>query len=291
MRRREASLPAALMEGVGPRGASKLSSRQWVPSFTGLITLRLSGPSTSTSITLPCLYKPSPEVIATAHRLVRLQHADEVQITDPRLGSSLQLLGVPGENLKEIIGRLSNSSHCPISPLLLTRRLEELHDQLRQLSRLTLDVIERFAQGVYGLRGSAVPPGLAESLAPRRSKSKLIRDYGWKDDGRIEVCYRLSKAVLSNGIVSIPAGIRQYVQGRFKLKTADGVEVGNLVAKDTSAWGLGPFFRRRGGEPGDLLTIRFDLKQRFAVVELGDELSDDSNAPVGVGQPDSTAEG
>src|SRR5260370_6153358 len=85
-------------------------------------------------------------------------------------------------------------------------------------------VIERFAQGVYGLRGSAVPPGLAESLATRRSKSKLILDYGWMDDGKIEVSYRLSKSVLSNGILSIPAGIRQYVQGRFTLKTADGVE-------------------------------------------------------------------
>lgn len=117
---------------------------------------------------------------------------------------------------------------------------------------------------------------MAESLATRRSKSKLIRDYGWNDDGRIGVRYRLSKSVLSNGIVSIPAGIRQYVQGRFTLKTAGAVEVGSLVAKDTSAWGLGPFFRRRGGELGDIITIRFDLKQRVAVVELGDEPADDS---------------
>jgi hypothetical protein len=557
---------------------------------------------------LPYLYKPSPGVTTAAHRLLRLQHAEEIQTTDPRLGSSLQLLGVPGENLKDIIVRMSGSSHCPISPVLLTRRLEELDDQLRHLSRLTLEeelagllahernprnrevvlkylgwdgggtrtlevvgsehkltrervrqicdrhleylkarraflpvldrtlkfigeslpatvdeleaklaiaglaetpfklegvqraaevlgrtcpfvlevanqksyaltqasaglaanilqvarksishwgvttiedvtaqvrqtkgasldvgfaakvlrtqddfewldeasgwfwltsvgrnslltqidkvlsvaaripvselrvgvsrnhrregfappqrvllalcrrlpgcrveenivvadpprdwaetladtertlagvlvehgpvlerqhledlcmargmkrdtfyihltyspLIERFAQGVYGLRGSAVPPGLAESLATRRSKSKLTRDYGWKEDGGIEVCYRLSKAVLSNGIVSVPAGIRQYVHGRFTLKTADSMEVGNLVVKDTSAWGLGPFFRRRGGEPGDTLTIRFDLKKRLAVVELGDEPADDSATLVGAPNPDAT---
>ncbi|MBI4657649.1 MAG: hypothetical protein HY735_02165 [Verrucomicrobia bacterium] len=555
---------------------------------------------------LPCLHKPTPEVTTASHRLLRLKHAGEIQATDPRLGSSLQLLGVPGENLKEIVERLSSSSHCPISPVLLARRLEELHDQLRQISRVTLEeelagllahernprnrelvlkylgwdgrgtrtleavgseyrltrervrqicdrhleylkarkaflpvldrtlkfigeslpasvveleaklataglteapfqlesiqraaevlgrtcpfvletgyqktyalapgsaglatdilqaarksishwgvttiedvtaqvrqskgtsfdvgfagkvlmtqddfewldeasgwfwltsvgrnslltqidkvlsvaaripvselrvgvsrnhrregfappqrvllalcrrlpgcrveenivvadpprdwektladtertlagvlkehgpvlerqrledlctarglkrdtfyihltyspVIERFAQGVYGLRGSAVPPGLAESLATRRSKSKLVLDYGWKNDGGIEVSYRLSKSVLSNGIVSVPAGIRQYVQGRFTLKTADAVEVGNLVAKDTSAWGLGPFFRRRGGEPGDILTIRFDLKQRVAVVELGDEPADESAPLVGAPHPD-----
>jgi hypothetical protein len=549
---------------------------------------------------LPCLHKPSPEVIAAAHRLLRLRHADEIQITDARLGFSLQLLGVPGENLKQIVSHLTGSSHCPISPLLLTQRLEELYGQLRQLSRATLEeelaglvahersprnrelvlkyfgwdgqgirtlevvggeycltrervrqicdrhfeylksrktflpvldrtlkfiseslpatvneletrlataglsdvpfrlegikraaeilgrpcpfvlevtqqrtyvlsqataglamdilhiakrsishwgvttiedvaaqvrqartasvdasfaakvlsaqddfewldqasgwfwltsvarnslvtqigkvlsvadripvselrvgvsrhhrregfappqrvllalcgrlpgcrvegnivvadpprswdetladtertmaavlrehgpildrqrledlctarglkretfyihltyspVIERFAQGVYGLRGAAVPPGVAESLAIRRSKSKLIRDYGWKDDGTIEICYRLSKSVLSNGIVSVPAGIRQYIHGRFALKTADAVQIGNLVAKDTSAWGLGPFFRRRGGEPGDGLRIRFDFKQRVAVVELGDEPVDDSTTLV-----------
>jgi hypothetical protein len=90
---------------------------------------------------------------------------------------------------------------------------------------------------------------------------------------------------LSNGIVTIPAGIRQYVQGRFTLKTANAVEVGNLVAKDTSAWGLGPFFRRRGGEPGDILTIRFDFKQRVAVVELGDEPAEDSAPLAGAPHP------
>ncbi len=175
-------------------------------------------------------------------------------------------------------------------PVLERQRLEDLCTA-RGMKRVTFYIhltnsplIERFAQGVYGLRGSAVPPGLAESLATRRPKSKLIRDYGWKDDGGIEVCYRLSKSVLSNGVVSVPAGIRQYVQGRFTLKTADAVDVGNLVAKDTSAWGLGPFFRRRGGEPGDLLTIRFDLKQRVAVVELGDEPADDSKLSADVGQ-------
>ena len=68
-------------------------------------------------------------------------------------------------------------------------------------------------------------------------------------------------------------------------------EVGNLVAKDTSVWGLGPFFRRRGGEPGDTLTIRFDLKGRVAVVELGDEPSDDSRASADIDQLKSASVG
>ena len=66
-------------------------------------------------------------------------------------------------------------------PVLERQRLEDLCTA-RGLKRDTFyihltysPVIERFAQGVYGLRGSPVPPGLAESMATRRSKSKLIR--------------------------------------------------------------------------------------------------------------------
>jgi hypothetical protein len=166
-------------------------------------------------------------------------------------------------------------------PVMERQRLEELCSE-RGLKRDTFyihltysPIIERFAQGVYGLRGSPVPPGLAESLIVPRSKSKLIKDYGWTDDGSLEVSYRLSKAAISSGVVGVPAGIRQYVQGRFTLKTADDTQIGAFVIKDTSGWGLGPFFRRRGGEAGDALRIRFDLKQKVALVALGEGASED----------------
>jgi hypothetical protein len=116
---------------------------------------------------------------------------------------------------------------------------------------------------------------LAESLIVPRSKSKLIKDYGWTDDSSLEVYYRLSKSIVSSGVVGVPAGIRQYIQGRFTLKTADQTQIGTLVIKDTSGWGLGPFFRRRGGEPGDILRIRFDLKQKVAIVALGEGISEE----------------
>jgi hypothetical protein len=161
-------------------------------------------------------------------------------------------------------------------PVMERQRLEELCSE-RGLKRdmfyvhLTYSpIIERFAQGVYGLRGSSAPPGLAESLMVPRSKSKLIQDYGWTDNGSLEVCYRLSKAIVSSGVVGVPVGIRQYLQGRFILKTVDETQIGTLVIKDTSGWGLGPFFRRRGGEAGDALRIRFDLKQKVAIVALGE---------------------
>jgi hypothetical protein len=42
-----------------------------------------------------------------------------------------------------------------------------------------------------------------------------------------------------------------------------------LVVRHSQAWGLGPLFSRRGGDPGDSLRILFDLKTKIATAELG----------------------
>lgn len=170
-------------------------------------------------------------------------------------------------------------AHGPIMP---KPKLEELCVE-RGLHRDTFSIhltyspiIARYATGVYGLRGAQVPPGLAESMAQTRKKTRALADYGWLPDGKISLSYKLSKGSLATGIATVPSGMKSYLQGEFRLLIGDGQQAGRLVVKGTHAWGLGPFFRRRGGEPGDILTIRFDLKQRLAIVELGDEPSDDS---------------
>jgi len=132
-------------------------------------------------------------------------------------------------------------------------------------------IISRYAPGVYGLRGADIPAGLVERLIPKRSsKSKVLLDYGWTKGHNLRVIYRLSAGILSNGIVSVPAALKSFLQGKFALVTADNSPTGTLVARNSTAWGLGPFFRRRGGEPGDYLSILFDLSRRVAVAELGD---------------------
>jgi len=102
-------------------------------------------------------------------------------------------------------------------------------------------------------------------------KTRVLADYGWLPDGRIFVSYELSEGSLSNGIVSVPAAMKSYLQGEFRLLIADGQSAGRLVVKDTQAWGLGPFFRRRGGEPGDLFQVVFDMRQRVASVSLPED--------------------
>lgn len=133
-------------------------------------------------------------------------------------------------------------------------------------------VIERFAPGVYGLRGAAVEAGVVESLIPQYQPATTVRlDHDWTGDRKVWISYRLSEGMIGNGAFSVPGGMKKFLQGSYVLKAADGQPIGTLVVKENAGWGIGPFFRRRGGEPGDTLLIVFDLKARAAQVSIGDE--------------------
>ena len=130
--------------------------------------------------------------------------------------------------------------------------------------------IARYARGVYGLRGAAVEPGLVESLIAPRRKGRVLKDYGWTTDGEVWLGFELSEAMISSGVFTVPTAMKTYVSGEFRLKVEDGSSIGTVVVQESGAWGLGPFFTRRGGEPGDHLILVFDLVAREAVVHIGD---------------------
>lgn len=132
-------------------------------------------------------------------------------------------------------------------------------------------IIERYARGVYGLRGAEVQPGLVESLKPQRhNQQRRVADYGWKE-GNCWILFHLSKAMIDSGVVYLPAAIHKYVEGKFTLKDQNGVDVGILVATNGNYRGLVPFFRRRGGEPGDYLRIEFNLAKREGIVSIEED--------------------
>jgi hypothetical protein len=162
-------------------------------------------------------------------------------------------------------------------PVLPSLRFEELCLS-RGMNRATFymflqysPIIAKYAYGVYGLRGAGVNPGFIESLAPRRRKTRVLADYGWTQDGNIWLGYKLSKGMISSGTLSIPAAMKGFVQGEFAIKTADGAQFGTLVTRDTGTWGLGTYFRRRGGEPGDSFLIVLNLSSREAFIYIGGE--------------------
>lgn len=135
-------------------------------------------------------------------------------------------------------------------------------------------VIAQMGRSVYGLVDAKVDRKVVQSLARRKPgtvASRVLRGSGWTDDDRIYLAYRLSKAAISGGVITVPATMKDSVQGKFTIHTHDGAEAGTLVSKSGCAWGLGPILRSRGAEPGDHLLILFDEIDRVAQIHLGDE--------------------
>lgn len=131
--------------------------------------------------------------------------------------------------------------------------------------------VMRFAKGVYGLVGSSPSPAYLESLIPAVTSRRVVQDHGWTHDGCVWVAYTLSKACIENGILSIPAAKRDYIQGTFPLRLLNSNLTGNVTIKGSSAWGLGPIFRRLGVEANDVLALVFDCRARTATARIGDD--------------------
>jgi hypothetical protein len=130
-----------------------------------------------------------------------------------------------------------------------------------------LPILARYGAGVYGLRGAPIAPGDVERCMPQAVKR--LHDHGWTADAKPWLAVELSPAALSSGVIVVPSGISRFIGGRYLLRTQDGSEVGTLVISEHAGWGLGPLFRRRGGEPDDVVVLTFDLQRHEAVVRLG----------------------
>lgn len=141
--------------------------------------------------------------------------------------------------------------------------------------RLTYSpILARYARGVYGLVGADFPPGAAQALIPPKVRTKVLHDYGWTSDQGIWIKYRLSESLAKSGVCSVPSAMSAYVKGSFTLLAEDGLAVGSFVADKASGWGLGSLFRRRGGEPGDFLVLRFDIKGAVCTAYLREQEPD-----------------
>lgn len=136
----------------------------------------------------------------------------------------------------------------------------------------TSSVIQRYARGVYGLPGVAVEPAVIEALTPKHhwAKREVLLNFGWTPQRKIWLAYKISQGMLNYGVCSVPQAMSQFIDGKFRLLTADGTQVGNLTRRKTQAKGLKPFFRRHRVAVGDSLLLLFDLTNRTATAHLVD---------------------
>jgi hypothetical protein len=131
-------------------------------------------------------------------------------------------------------------------------------------------VIVQLGHSVYGLLGTEVPKRKIEALSKARRASRMARrvldGHGWTEDGKVWLSYRLSKAASTYAVITVPAALKNEVQGRFALLGPDGTEIGTLATKEGRAWGLGAFLRQQGARIDDFIVLTLDLKQRTAAV-------------------------
>lgn len=131
-------------------------------------------------------------------------------------------------------------------------------------------VLERYAPGVWGLRGAPVTAAKIRALIPPRVRYQVLQDHGWTREGRIWVAYKISPPGAESGVLGTPAALRAVAQGPFALFAEAGRPVGTLVI-ESNMWGLSSFFRRWGVEAGDYVVIALDLSKRNATIAVGTE--------------------
>lgn len=134
-------------------------------------------------------------------------------------------------------------------------------------------LIVQLGRSMYGLLGAKVDRKTVRTLAAHKASGangKVLRGSGRMENGQLYLAYRLSRAAVAGGMITIPSAMKEQLQGHFALRTPDGQEAGCLVAKNGCAWGLGPVLRAGNAQPGDHLVVVFDLQNSLAVAYLGD---------------------
>ncbi len=132
-------------------------------------------------------------------------------------------------------------------------------------------LIVQCGRSMYGLLGAKIDRKAIRSLVAQKAAGaavKVLRGYGRTDDGQLYLAYRLSKAAIAGGVITVPSAMKEYLRGRFAIHTLDGQEAGHLVAKNGCAWGLA---RSASPQrlPRDHLTVFFDTRKHVAVPHFG----------------------
>jgi hypothetical protein len=134
-------------------------------------------------------------------------------------------------------------------------------------------IIQRLQVAIYALRGAEIDPGDVAVLQTQvgLKDGPQIQDSGWTRDGAHWIGYRVTRNIWETRIVSVPSSVRGMLGDlRLPLYATDGQEMGTFaIGEAGNAWGLGPFFTRRGPEIDDTLVVAIDTELGCAVVQSG----------------------
>jgi len=135
-------------------------------------------------------------------------------------------------------------------------------------------IVCQYGRSVYGLPGLKVPSKKVAAIAgggsSRGGGPKVLEGFGWLDEHNVWLGYRLSRGTIGSGVVTVPAALKNKIQGRFDLTAYDGHHVGTLVMKKDSGWGMSPYIRRCDSRQGDYMLITIDLAGGTAKIDVGD---------------------
>lgn len=130
-------------------------------------------------------------------------------------------------------------------------------------------IISRLKPGVYALVGAEIPPGVVEEASLKLPRPKILMGSGWRKDGTLWICYRLTHFYLGSGAFIVPYPVRTLLQGSYSIRSEDEAEFGTATVRDNFVYGFAKFFKRRGGEPGDYLVVIFNLHSKTVTALLG----------------------
>ncbi len=212
-------------------------------------------------------FAPPPDVLL---ELCRQQPLYQVRGSMVVAGRSLDQGALLGEAEKLMVDVLE--AHGGVM------RLEEFWDacHARGLKESTFStyldyspLLTKHARGVYGIRGTSLPAGA--HVAPPHDARRVLLGYGREADGRVWLRYRLSRAAIVGGIVSVPAALKDALRGDYRLVGVDGRPAGTVRVDNGLAWRLAPLFRRLGSRVDDELRLEFDPEAGSAVAVTSDD--------------------
>ncbi len=135
-------------------------------------------------------------------------------------------------------------------------------------------VVTHYGRSVYGLVAQQCDSETVQRVRARSVDTvsgRILQKCGVDEQGRPFAVYRLSKAAIACGVITIPASLKQRIAGEYTIVVPKHEKVGTLVAKRGCGWGLGPVLRAQRARPGDYLLLQFDNVARTAGFHLGDE--------------------